>query len=1231
MSIPSIPTNSPATRVDVVADSCGSLNKIPTNRAKPGRACNSCGQPNPKEARFCFNCGTPQDVTCSVCGASVLPGGKFCSQCGTALSKNDATLLRQPTPAFNIRSQLPTALVQKTVTAAVGRKGERRDVTVLFLDIVNFTATSNTLDSEDVYLFVNDAMSLLADVIQKYEGTIDKFTGDGLMALFGAPIAHEDDPVRAVRAGLEMQTILTPLQIQLREKYGFDLKVRIGINTGLAIAGKLGSNSHMEYTVIGDTVNLASRLESVAQPGTVLVSAETYQRTRPLFDYETLPPFEVKGYSEAITAFRPLGLRKVPQSLRGLAGLQAPMIGRATELLQLQVAFTAVRQGQARLGLITGDAGVGKSRLVREFQQTLAESNTRVIQGGCQAYTSATPLWLVTEIVRQMIGLQESDSKDVQCKTLHSYLSRQKLANNETAPYLRQILGCEQPDPVFMARFESMDAAMLQKQTHSALRQLFLSESRQSTTVFIFEDLHWIDPASKEFLEYFIQTTVDEPLLLLLVSRQLERETTLQSLVAAAGQEPERLVDLQLQALSTTEGQLLVDQLIGQFTPEAQKLKQKIIKRAEGIPFYIEEIIRMLIDQGGITSAHKMWQFGPTASQIIEAVPGTLKGLILARFDQLPEGLRQTLQNAAVLGNAFPVKLLLSLMNINPQTVAVHFRELERRQFIISRPIRGEAAYVFRHALLQETIYGTLLKQDRQRIHTQAADEIEKDHTWHPDDRAEALAYHYVESTTPIRAIPYLITTATNAARRCANETAVKNYRQVIDLLPDKPNEHEQQFFQVRLGLGTALKFLGRFEEAGQTLTEALNYLWDSSLSDSSASLWPILVESLQQMADIRQREGVYDAALSYLEAGLQVLGEEGARKQSYLWRALLDRLAWVRFRQGRLDEAFNLARSAVDNAREDNIIEPVKLASLYNTLGGVCWQLGDLNQAVAFVENSMSLYKDIGYTWGVAIAHGNLGILFDVQGYWPKAIERYEQAYELHQITGDLQNQASNLDNLGTLYMTMGQHDKAKRDLETGLAIRRRVGDAWGTAQSQVNLASLALTRHIWPEVIEYAGPALEIADDIGSLELQIQARWLLAIALTKTKNDLGPGLKLAEQALEMARANGLSEKETECLFALGLIHGHAKDFTAAGALLRQSVALAQTQDDPYRQGLALLELARLAPGTGTQSNQPDPDISQVQKLAELEEAIGLFQTLGATYYLTEAQNLHYQIQSEN
>jgi class 3 adenylate cyclase/tetratricopeptide (TPR) repeat protein len=1203
--------------------------------------CRVCSYRNPDHVRTCLNCDAPLGLVCSGCGQTVPAQSKFCSQCGTRLPESQLTPAVSPQLdelRQNLVAYLPTALAEKIKLASVKLEGERRDVTVLFLEAVNFTRSSYHLDSEDLYLIVDEAMSLLIELVYKYEGTIDKFTGNGLMALFGAPVTHENDPERAIRTALEMMTVIQPLRTRLRETQAFDFQIRVGINTGPVIAGKLGNSLHAEYTVIGDTVNLAARLVSAAEPGTILVNAETYQRTRLLFEFQALPLLTIKGIPQPVRTYRPVGLLKPPGAVYGL---QAPMIGRAAELTCLQNALAQVHQhSHSRIALITGEAGLGKSRLVAEFRRTLAGSETRVYQGNCLTYARSTSLWVVTELLRDMAELPKTAPVETQQKALHAYLNRLELSQAEILPYLTRMLGLEQTDPKTEERLHLLDAPMLQQQTHAVLRQIFLAEARLGPTVLIFEDLHEVDPASRDFLEYLIQTTADVPLLLILVSRQAEHQTLLRPLMTAAEQEPEQLVDLPLQALSEAEGTLLVDQLIPKTTVEASTFKLRIAERAQGNPFYVEEIIRMLIDQGGLlySPASETWEVLPQATSLLNEVPGTIQGLLLARFDRLPEGVRQTLQRVAVLGFSFPLSLLYMLNVLSPQTLATHLKELEAGHFLNPEPFRTEPGYVFRHTLLQETIYGTLLKHDRSKIHAQVAQAIKQSTFWLPEEQTEALAYHYVRSTEPTQAIPYLIAAAENAARHCANETAIEHYRQTIALLPvqpfelsarTKPDDDSQRFFKVRIGLGQALKYVGQFAAAKQVLSEVLQHLENSNVAVDPATLGPILIENLRQLADVEQREGSYAEALAHLEAGFQILREMSTNEQPKLRCSLLDRMAWINFRQGQLKKASALAVAAVDDLKALSFDDPMLLASLFNTLGGVSWQQGELDKATAFVEQSLQLYQNMGYFWGTAIALGNLGILYHLQGSWAKAAHYYQQAYDLHQITGDRQNQANNLDNLGTLHLAMGEHEKAKQELEASLLICQRLGDAWGTAQAQLGLGHLALIQNRLEDTATRAETALSLAESIGSLEMRVQALWILA--MVETENGAWQvGLPLAEQALELAQTARLVEKEGDCLRVLGVLHARAGQSGEAEVFLRRSIDFSIKQNDPYRQGQALLELGRVYQRR-IQVGQPDLDKWRAEALMTLDKAAKLFEALGAAYDLHLVRTALAQIQAAN
>jgi predicted ATPase/class 3 adenylate cyclase len=1198
--------------------------------------CATCGYQNPAEVNICLHCGTALGQNCPICGQAVSAQSKFCGQCGAQLPDSQVpttSLRRADEVRQNLRALMPTTLAQKISAAAGDILGEHREVTVLFLNVTNFSASPYPLDNEDTYLLMNKALQLLVEVIYKYEGTIDKFTGDGLVALFGAPVAHENDPERAIRAALEMQTVAQAWRREIKQVHGFDLQIRMGINTGPVIAGKVGNDLHMDYTVTGETVNLAYHLQLTAEFGAILISKETYQCTRSLFEFRTLPPLTITWLPQPILAFQPLGLRQQPGGMSDVFGLQVPMIGRAYDLARLQNALVAVCQhGHSRVALITGEAGVGKSRLVAEFCRSLDPAGTKVYHGHCLTYAHQKPLWVVAEVLRDMIRLPEAEAVEVQQEILYNYLSHLDLTHPEILPYLSHLLGLTQSEAQIEARLQLLEPAILQRQTHAAVRQLLVAKTRLEPIVLIFEDLHWVDPASRDFLEYLIQTTSDIPLMLVLVSREAERETAIRPLLIAAEKEPECLVDIQLQGLSAMEGQLLVDQLVPQSTAEAWALKQHIVARAGSNPFYIEEIVRMLMDQGGLVraAADNAWQVTPKANELVRTVPGTVRGLILARFDRLPESLRWILQKSAVLGDSFPVNLLHHLVKASPEIITAQLSQLETQQFLSATSFRSHPGYTFRHALLHETVYNTLLKRDRAKIHAQVAQAIEGSTLWLAEERAEILAYHYVKSTNPAKALSYLITAAENAARRCAYETAITHYRHAMSLLPKPPDEASPEFFHVHLGLAEALKFVGEFAAASQILSETLQHLWGWSMAANPEFLKSILVESLRQFGDVRQREGNYDEAIKFLEAGLQMLGEDNNKEERELRRSLLDRLAWIRFRQGQLAEAFTLASQATANPDPAEPGDLLRLASLFNTLGGLAWQQGQLAEAITYVQRSLDLYESTGYLWGTATAYGNLGILYYVLDNWPKAADYYERAYNIQQIIGNPEGQAHALDNLGVLHTAMGEYEIARRELTTGLATRQRLGDNWGTAQSHVNLGYLALVQSDFAEAATHIQTALNLADAIGSAEIQVPARWCLALVQAEHEEELPSSLQLAEQALEMARTMHFMEGEIDSLRVLGILLARAGQYSQAETCFRDSIELALKQNIRYRRGLALYELGRLYTRL-VQVDQPDSEEWRAKALEVLNEAAELFKTLGAIHNMYLVQLSLHDIQAKN
>ena len=1180
------------------------------------RQCANCGHQNPDHIDFCLNCAATLGQHCPACGQPVPAGNKFCGQCGARLPEAAApppATSRQSEVLQSLRAMMPPALAEKITATAPQIIGERREVTVVFVDVLNFTAAAHSLDSEEVYLFVDEAMRLFVDVIYKYEGTIDKFTGDGLMALFGAPVAHENDPERAVRAALEMQTVLQPVRERVRQKHGFDLQVRIGINTGLVVAGQVGGDLHMEYTVIGDTVNLAARLEAAADPGAILASFATYQRTRPFFQYRAPAPLFVKGIAEPVRVFQPIGVLAKPGRVRGLAGMEVPMIGRQNALARLHTALeTVIQQRRCQVALITGEAGLGKSRLVAEFRQTVTQPQVKVFEGSCIAYTRSQPLWIVTELFRNILHLSETGPPGRQYQAIQAYLSGMGLRLDDVLPYLANLLGLAQSDPAMEARLQQLDASMLQRQTHAALRQILLAEALRDPTVLVFDDLHWVDVASRDFLEYLIQSTGDAPLLLILISRDSERKTVIRSLIATAEKNADQLLDIQLQPLSLLESQLLLDQLLPGATGTLPPLKQRIAERADGNPFFIEEIVRMLIDQGGLIREVDAWQVSPRVDELMQDVPGTLKGLILARFDRLPEGPRQMLQKAAVLGRSFPVGLLQMLDRARAAHLGTDFAELATRQFLIAEPFGAEAGYAFRHALVQEAVYNTLLKRDRQRIHEQIAQTIETGAFWPPEEQTEVLAHHYAESNTPSRAVPYLIAAAESAARRYANEIAIHHYRRAIALMQEPAMDRQTELTRARVGLGQALKFVGEYAEARQVLLEAVEDLQKAAAGghpDYAAGL----AESLRELANVRQQEGMWDEALTNLESALTVLGEAASVKYPALWSSLLDRMAWVHFRQGRLDEAFVLASQATTSAPE-LVTSSATLASLYNTLGGVAWQRGELDQAINYVERSLNLYQGLGYSWGMANAYTNLGILYSSLGQWPKAVENFEKSDILRREIGYLPGRAINLKNLAELRLSIGDHAQAEKDLETSVALSRRLGEDYATLHGELTLARLAILQ----SRLDDAGVHLDAAEDLlknAGEDQTIQFR-LLQAQVQAERGHLQEAISLSAEVLQQAHSAGLLEEEADSHRVAGLLRARIGDWKEAESELRESFTLSVQHNYPYRKGQALLELGHLYQRWGRQSAATLADGHEKARQA-YHDAREIFDKLGATYDL--------------
>ncbi|MBI2322542.1 MAG: AAA family ATPase, partial [Chloroflexi bacterium] len=571
-------------------------------------------------------------------------------------------------------------------------------------DVSGFTAMSERLDPEEVREIVNAFFRVLTEPIYRYGGIVDKYIGDAIMAIFGAPISHENDPERAVRAGLEMQQALQRFSQRLVRRYGLPLRMRIGINTGYVVAGAVGSTAKMDYTVMGDTVNVASRLEHHAEVDKILVSASTCHAARHAIEFRDLEPIHVKGKEEALEVYEVVGLRRERGRVRGIEGLESRLIGRDAELAMLVEATEHAVGGQPQLVGITGDAGLGKSRMLYELRLAL-EARGQVerfesLKGRSLPYDEANAYGPVLEILRQYFGIDDEDeAEDVQAKV------EEGVPDAGLAPYLLRLLLPSYQDE----RLRHLSAEQLQRETHAAIYTLVVARARQRPLILIFEDTHWIDSSSLAVLNVLFERLHDEPVLILCPFRPDFQ-------VPAAWQGRPNFHRVNLKPLTPEQSRELIDGLL-RHTDLPDEVKALMVEKSGGNPYYVEELIKSFIDAKVIVREDGVWRMTREITDF--DVPGNVQRVILARIDRLEEAGKRVVQQAAVIGRRFQRPILEAVTDVDALERCLV--DLEQREMIFPVDLTGDGEYTFKHVLTQEVAYQTLLVRRRRDIHARVA------------------------------------------------------------------------------------------------------------------------------------------------------------------------------------------------------------------------------------------------------------------------------------------------------------------------------------------------------------------------------------------------------------------------------------------------------------------------------------------------------------------------------
>lgn len=639
---------------------------------------------------------------------------------------------------------------------------ERRIVTTMFADISGFTAMAETMDPEAVRDVMNNCFERLVPIIEDYGGKVDKFIGDAIMALFGAPVALENDAERALRAALEM----TAAVAQFNTQRGTDLGLHFGINTGLIIAGGIGSPGRQEYSVMGDAVNLASRLEDASERGEILVGPDTYRLTAPLFEFERLEPIKVKGKAEPVIIYRLVGEKAIRSRFaiaaeRGLT----PYVGRERELGLLKSYYERAKNRQGQVVFISGEAGIGKSRLLSEFQRAIRYEEVTWLEGQCISFRQQTPYLPFIAILKHAFGVEEGDNQARIIQRVEESTSSWEGATQATVPYLKFLLNVDPGASDIMA----MDPRARRAGIFDGLRALLLQESRQGPLVLVVEDLHWIDEQSEAALMALVDVVATAPVLLLLsyragYSHSLGERTYFNRLV---------LGDLQPEeSAALARGVLQVTEL-------PAELGRLIAGKAEGNPFYIEEVIKSWQEAGVLREHNGSYELAQPVEQI--QVPDTIQEVILSRIDHLQQDAKAALQLASVIGREFTQQLLGRISGLELQLEQV-LEELKLLELIYQRAYFPERAYTFKHALTQAVAYSTLLRERRKALHRGIGAAIEELYRDRLVDQFEVLAYHYTEGEAWEKALDYLVKAGDKAAAAYANQDATSYYTRALEV-----------------------------------------------------------------------------------------------------------------------------------------------------------------------------------------------------------------------------------------------------------------------------------------------------------------------------------------------------------------------------------------------------------------------------------------------------------------
>jgi class 3 adenylate cyclase/tetratricopeptide (TPR) repeat protein len=1120
--------------------------------------CPKCQFENSDDAKFCNECGNKLEIVCSKCGKANSLGSKFCNECGHKLdspTKDSPRPLSPEEKIEKIQKYLPKGIAEKILTQKDRIEGERKQVTVMFCDMQGFTGLSDKIDPEEVYSIMDQVYEILIHKVHDYEGTVNELTGDGIMALFGAPIALEDAPQRAIRSAYSIHREMTRYNDRIKQEKPKlpPLKMRIGIHTGPVVVGTLGNDLRVEFKAVGDTVNLASRMEGLAEPGSTYVTEDTFKLTEGFFRFEALGEKAVKGKEEPVNAYQVIApsTRRTRFDVSAERGL-TPFVGREGELELLLDGFERAKKGHGQAFSMMSEAGGGKSRLLYEFRKSVAYEDVTFLEGKCLSYSKGTPYHPIIDILKSNFDIKESDSDSEIKEKVTSGLKILEVDVASTLPYLLELLSVKDSgiDKIFMSP-EARKERILE-----ALKRIALKGSEIRPLIMAIEDLHWIDKSSEDSIKDLFESISGARILLIITYRPEFVHTW-------SGRSYQNQITLN--QLSNSDCLAIAAHLLGTEYIDS-KLEEVILEKSEGIPFFIEELIKSFLDLNIIERKNNKYFIAKDVQSAV--IPSMIQDVIMARVDRLPEAVRKVLQTGSVIEREFSYKLLNRVTGISQDELLMHLSVLKDSELLYERGLYPQSAYVFKHALTQEVVYNSILTNRKKRLHEEIARAIEELYKDNIGEHYGVLSEHFIEADNYEKGAEYSKLAGRKAQRESAFVDAISYAKKAVSCLEKLPktDEIQKKIIVARTLLGTYNRTLNYHIEA----KEAVSPIIDSALSignkKSISNIYTIMgayyshveddypkaFEYFEKAAEICEEIGdvflltnvyfwhgtarsyncEYEKALYYFGKGLDINLMVKNFSGIAVFRSTIS--FFVYYFQGNINLAFQTSDEAIRVAEESGDIFSKGMA--YNSHGVSCYGKGLLEQAIEHFLTAIKIFdRTKFFSWNAA-AHWFLGeICFEY--------EEYQESKDQYIMAKDFLEQNKILPSFMNLNKMALSRAKVKKDendivLESLFSFENKNKLMWfsGIMPRYIGDILLTIDDHHTLESEDWIKKAIE-EDRTNGMMFHLAQDYALYSEWFKRRGDLSKAKETLIKAIEIFKecgADGWVERNEKELTAL-------------------------------------------------------------------------------------------------